>query len=100
MSARPIAFANRSAIMSVEVTTLACAAALAIGISVPLAQQSDTARNPLSNNAGAAAAGRTLYDQTCQSCHGPSGQGDRGPALNTNRFAHGSTDGDLFRAIR
>jgi alcohol dehydrogenase (cytochrome c) len=86
--------------MSARATILACAAALAIGVSVPFAQQSDTTRNPLANNAGAAAAGRTLYDQTCQSCHGPGGQGDRGPALNTNRFTHGSADGDLFRAIR
>jgi alcohol dehydrogenase (cytochrome c) len=41
-----------------------------------------------------------LYDQTCQSCHGPAGQGDRGPALNQTNFARGSSDGDLFRAIR
>ncbi|HZR26178.1 MAG TPA: PQQ-dependent dehydrogenase, methanol/ethanol family [Vicinamibacterales bacterium] len=44
--------------------------------------------------------GRTLYDQTCVSCHGPSGQGDRAPALNTGRFAHGTDDADLARVIR
>ncbi|MBI3400619.1 MAG: PQQ-dependent dehydrogenase, methanol/ethanol family [Acidobacteria bacterium] len=71
-----------------------------IAIGAPLAQQSDTTRNPLANDAGAAAAGRALYDQTCQSCHGPAGQGDRGPALNTNRFVHGSADAELFHAIR
>jgi alcohol dehydrogenase (cytochrome c) len=74
MSARPIAFGS------------ACATALAIGVSVPLAQQPDP--------------GRAQYDQTCQSCHGPGGQGDRGPALNTNRFVHGSTDADLIHTIR
>ena len=75
-------------------------AAAAIAAGVPLAQQSDTTRNPLAGNAGAAAAGRRLYDQTCQSCHGPAGQGDRGPALNAGTFARGSDDGDLFHVIR
>jgi alcohol dehydrogenase (cytochrome c) len=48
------------------------------------------------------AAGQTLYDQLCQTCHGPAGQGggDRGPALNAGAFTHGSGDPDLFRAIR
>src|SRR4051794_38099606 len=75
-------------------------AAAAIGATVSTAQQSDTTKNPLAGSADAAVAGRTVYDQTCQSCHGPAGQGDRGPALNTGRFAHGSEDGDLFHAIR
>ena len=46
--------------------------------------------------------GQTRYNQLCQTCHGPAGQGggDRGPALNTGTFAHGSADADLFRAIR
>src|SRR5262249_15635910 len=46
------------------------------------------------------AAGRALYDQACQSCHGSAGQGDRGPALNTGHFTHGDDDADLARAIR
>src|SRR5437764_3124579 len=66
----------------------------------PLARQADRTSNPLANRPDAADAGRVLYDQTCQSCHGPAGQGDRGPALNTRRFAHGNEDGDLFHAIR
>ena len=46
------------------------------------------------------AAGRVVFDQACQSCHAPGGTGDRGPALNTGVFRHGSEDGDLFRTIR
>src|ERR1051325_874162 len=46
------------------------------------------------------AAGRALYDQTCDSCHGPAGQGDRGPALNTGTFTRGNSDADLARNIR
>ena len=57
--------------------------------------------NPLAASAAAVAAGQTLYSQLCQTCHGPGGQGgDRGPALNTGTFTHGSGDADLFRSIR
>ena len=75
-------------------------AAAGFGAGAILAQQSDVTRNPLADRPAAAAAGGRLFDQTCQSCHGPAGQGDRGPALNTGRFAHGDGDADLFHAIR
>jgi PQQ-dependent dehydrogenase (methanol/ethanol family) len=71
-----------------------------IGAGVLSAQQSDTTRNPLGAGGAAIAAGRVLYDQTCQSCHAAAGQGDRGPALDTGAFAHGGEDGDLFHTIR
>ena len=60
------------------------------------------ASNPLAGNKAAAADGQPLYNQMCQTCHGPAGQGggDRGPALNTGSFTHGAGDADLFRAIR
>ena len=48
----------------------------------------------------AVAAGRTLYEQTCQACHGGEARGDRGPALASGNFRHGSGDNDLFRTIR
>ena len=63
-------------------------------------QQADTTRNPLGDNPAAIADGRRLYDQACVSCHAPAGRGDRGPALDTGTFAHGSDDGDLFHTIR
>ena len=72
-------------------------AALVLELGVP---QADTVRNPLANNPSAAVAGRRLYDQACQSCHGPAGQGDRGPALNGATFTHGGADADLFHTIR
>lgn len=34
-----------------------------------------------------AGAGRAVYDRLCLGCHGPSGQGASGPALNTAVFA-------------
>src|SRR5687768_1952120 len=52
-------------------------------------------------SAAAVTEGARLFDQSCQSCHGPAGQGsDRGLALATAPLVHGSTDADLFRAIR
>jgi alcohol dehydrogenase (cytochrome c) len=72
----------------------------AIGTSLLIAQQAAPARNPLGTGAEIAAAGRVVFDQTCQSCHAPGATGDRGPALNTGVFQHGAEDGDLFRTIR
>ena len=65
-----------------------------------VAQQANTTRNPLATSADVIAAGRVVFDQTCQSCHAPGGAGDRGPALNSGVFRQGSEDGDLFRTIR
>src|SRR4051812_25699325 len=62
--------------------------------------QSDTVRNPLASDASALPAGRQLYDQTCQACHGPAGQGDRGPALDRPLLARGENDADLFHTIQ
>jgi PQQ-dependent dehydrogenase (methanol/ethanol family) len=60
----------------------------------------DTQKNPFSGDPAAIAAGKTLYEQTCQNCHGGEARGDRGPALNSGNFRHGSEDSDLFRTIR
>src|SRR5438045_987793 len=84
---------------------LACASGNAIasrtaGVLYAQQNQSDTVRNPLGADPAAVAAGQQLYNGTCQTCHGPAGQGDRGPALNTSSLAHGSEDGELFHTIR
>jgi alcohol dehydrogenase (cytochrome c) len=76
------------------------ALAVAMAGAAVIAQQSDTTRNPLGAAPAAIAAGRLFYDQMCQACHGPAGQGGRGPALDTGRFTRSSADGDLFRVIR
>ena len=67
---------------------IACVSLALAAVAAPFAMQSD------------AAAGRVRYDQACQPCHGAAGQGDRAPALDTGRFAHGAEDADLARAIR
>src|SRR5262245_33701086 len=76
------------------------AGAVGLAVAAPLAQQSDTTRNPLAARPDAAEAGHRLYDQTCQSCHGPAGQGELAPALDRGTFTHGNEDGDLFHTVR
>jgi PQQ-dependent dehydrogenase (methanol/ethanol family) len=75
-------------------------AALSAGVLLAQQNTSDTVRNPLAADPAAVAAGQQLYNGTCQACHGPAGQGDRGPALNTPTFVYGSEDADLFHTIR
>jgi alcohol dehydrogenase (cytochrome c) len=75
---------------------------VAVAAGAIAARQSVPAANPLAGSPTAVSAGETLFNQLCQSCHGPAGQGagDRGPALNRGTFTRGSADGDLFRTIR
>ncbi len=77
-------------------------APVALCVGAVLAQQvpSDTVRNPLAADPQAAALGQQVYNGTCQTCHGASGQGDRAPALTSATFAHGNEDADLFHTIR
>ncbi len=56
--------------------------------------------NPLAGKPDAIAAGKKLYQASCQSCHGGDARGARGPALATGRFEHGGDDGQLYQTIR
>jgi PQQ-dependent dehydrogenase (methanol/ethanol family) len=82
--------------------TLLMLTPFALGAGVLLAQQiAPASANPLTGDASAVVAGRDLFAQVCQSCHGTAGQGsDRGPALATTSLSHGNADADLFRSIR
>jgi PQQ-dependent dehydrogenase (methanol/ethanol family) len=77
-------------------------AVTALSVGVLWAQQpaSDVTRNPLATSPTAAADGQRIYNQTCQSCHGPAGQGDRARALNAGPFVHGNADAEVFHTIR
>ena len=83
---------------------LACLFVLVADISVvPSAaslSKTNTVINPFAGDPAAVAAGRVLYQQTCLACHGAEATGDRGPALATGNFRHGSTDADLFHTIQ
>ncbi len=79
---------------------LALVAAASIGAVAAFAQQPDTPRNPFTNDPAAITAGKRLFDQTCQTCHGPDGGGDRGPALTRASLTHGNADREIFQTIR
>ena len=55
--------------------------------------------NPYASPADAAI-GRRLFEGRCGHCHGQSGEGGRGAALNTGRFRYGGSDRELFMTIR
>ena len=65
-------------------------------------------KNPEPANAETIESGRKLYQRYCASCHGAGGKGDGGMALSggtpsdltDETWDYGSTDGEIFVAIR
>lgn len=65
-------------------------------------------KNPEPSNAESIEAGKKLYQRFCASCHGPQGKGDGSLALaggtpsdlTDDAWDFGSTDGEIFVAIR
>lgn len=65
-------------------------------------------KNPVEANAETIEAGKKLYQRHCASCHGPNAKGDGGMALSGGTpsdltdevWDYGSTDGEIFIAIR
>jgi mono/diheme cytochrome c family protein len=65
-------------------------------------------KNPEPSNSESIEAGKKLYQRFCASCHGPQGKGDGGLALaggtpsdlTDDTWDFGSTDGEIFVAIR
>lgn len=65
-------------------------------------------RNPETKNTESVEAGKKLYQRYCASCHGPGGKGDGGMSLSggtpsdltDDAWDYGSTDGEIFVAIR
>ena len=69
-------------------------------------------KNPVPATPNSIAAGKAIFQKTCSVCHGPGGQGDGSivktlkpdavkPAnLTDAKWDHGSTDGEIFVAIR
>lgn len=75
-------------------------------------QHADAAKmkNPIKAAPASVAAGKTLYDTQCSSCHGTAGKGDGKMAammnppkpsdLSDGTWKHGATDGEIFTLIR
>jgi mono/diheme cytochrome c family protein len=69
-----------------------------------------TMKNPVKPEPASTAAGKTVYDAQCASCHGTTGKGDGKMAAMMNppkpsdltdaTWKHGGTDGEIFAVIR
>jgi PQQ-dependent dehydrogenase (methanol/ethanol family) len=82
-------------------TRLLMLAAPALGALLGAQQTTSPSSNPLGASPAVLAEGETLYNQICQTCHGPAGQGsERGAVLATATLVHGNADADVFRSIR
>lgn len=58
-------------------------------------------KNPFAGNAQAVEEGRSQFRFNCAMCHGVNAQGtQKAPNLTTGRWAHGGSDGELFRTIQ
>jgi PQQ-dependent dehydrogenase (methanol/ethanol family) len=56
--------------------------------------------NPLAGNPAAIREGASLFRANCAPCHGFGAKGGgRGPDLTSGRWAHGSSDADIFRTV-
>ena len=81
---------------------------LAMGATIGASQEARSLKNPLANDREAVEAGKKLFARHCASCHGPQGKGDGSMALaggtpsnlTDDKWDHGSTDGEIFVAIR
>ena len=85
--------------------------ALAWALATAAAAQgnADAARmkNPVAASAESVADGKRLYARHCASCHGSNAEGGAGndlipaaPDLTDKEWKHGSTDGEIFSAIK
>ena len=64
-------------------------------------------KNPAAATPESLAAGKQAFQRSCTSCHGVNGEGGSGndlipaaPDLTDKEWKHGSTDGEIFSAIK
>jgi cbb3-type cytochrome c oxidase subunit III len=64
-------------------------------------------QNPVPSSPESVAAGKTAFNRYCANCHGLNGEGSPGndltpeaPDLTDKAWKHGSTDGEIFSAIK
>jgi mono/diheme cytochrome c family protein len=85
------------------------AIALAVATAAAAQGNAEAARmkNPVADTAESVADGKRLYARHCASCHGANAEGGAGndlipaaPDLTDKEWKHGSTDGEIFSAIK
>lgn len=104
---------NRKLVASCQLSvtallTLLSLLALTTGAAQSRNAEAQKLKNPEAVNAETIDAGKKLYARHCASCHGPNGKGDGGMALSggtpsdltDDTWDYGSTDGEIFTAIK
>jgi cytochrome c oxidase cbb3-type subunit III len=66
----------------------------------PSSGQNQKTKNPAIGDPQANAAGRALFADSCAGCHGPTGEGGRGPNLQNRGVWHPLDDDGLFQTIQ
>ena len=87
---------------------IGAAALLLAAASTASAQDAAKLKNPVAANAASIAAGKTAYQKYCKFCHGDDAKGNGAlapkgtnpPNLTDATWDHGSTDGEIFMAIK
>ena len=96
--------------MRVHLRVLLAAAVAAAPITAVAVAQGNAAaavKNPVAATPESVADGKRLYQRFCASCHGANAEGGAGndlipaaPDLTDKEWKHGSTDGEIFSAIK
>lgn len=60
---------------------------------------SDEGLLALMNDSGIVASGQSAYLTSCAACHGPTGDGGIGPALNDDEWLHGGAPSEILQVI-
>jgi cytochrome c oxidase cbb3-type subunit III len=80
---------------------MALLAAVALGQTSVAVSPAPEVKNPLAGNLQAIQEGRSQFRFNCSMCHGVDAQGtQKAPSLTTGRWAHGGSDGELFRTVQ
>ena len=92
-----------------QMCLVACSLASPIAV-VTIAQGNPEAarvKNPVASTTESLSDGKRTYQRYCASCHGSNAEGGPGndlipaaPDLTDNKWDHGSTDGEIFDAIK
>ena len=89
------------------IAALALACLGRIAVAAQGSPETAALENPVASTRESIAAGQQSYGRYCASCHGSSGEGGMGndlipdaPDLTDEMWDHGSTDGDVFDAIK
>ncbi len=92
-----------------QMCLVACSVASPIAV-VTIAQGNPEAaqvKNPVAASAESLSDGKRVYQRYCASCHGSNAEGGPGndlipaaPDLTDKEWKHGSTDGEIFSAIK